>query len=105
MTPDAAAQLEALPVVPHVRVLKVLDRLASWPVVSGAKPLRGVLAGQYRVRTGDYRVQFAVSGKGAAAVVSVVKVGHRDGFYDEGGTHGQGQPDARRPRVRDPGAR
>jgi len=53
-------------------------RLAAWPRVSGAKPLRGGLVGQYRVRTGDYRAQFRV----LEGVVIVVKVGHRDRFYD-----------------------
>jgi mRNA-degrading endonuclease RelE of RelBE toxin-antitoxin system len=37
------------------------------------------LAGRYRIRSGDYRVQFHVTGD----VVTVVKVGHRDGFYEE----------------------
>jgi mRNA-degrading endonuclease RelE of RelBE toxin-antitoxin system len=32
------------------------------------------------MRTGDYRVQFHVRGD----VVTVEKIGHRDGFYDEG---------------------
>ena len=47
--------------------------------MSGAKPLRGELAGRYRLRTGDYRIQFHV----AADVVTVEKIGHRDGFYEE----------------------
>jgi mRNA-degrading endonuclease RelE of RelBE toxin-antitoxin system len=41
--------------------------------------LRGELAGHYRLRTGDYRVKFFVTGD----VVTVEKIGHRDGFYDE----------------------
>ncbi|HRJ49839.1 MAG: hypothetical protein KF787_00570 [Phycisphaeraceae bacterium] len=45
-------------------------------------PLEGDLAGQYRIRTGDDRVQFTVNAKGQPLVVTVVKVGHRDGFYD-----------------------
>jgi mRNA-degrading endonuclease RelE of RelBE toxin-antitoxin system len=49
------------------------------PDVSGAKALRGKLAGHYRIRTGDYRVQFTVAGD----VVTIEKVGHRDGFYGE----------------------
>jgi mRNA-degrading endonuclease RelE of RelBE toxin-antitoxin system len=56
----------------------VLVRLSRWPAVSGAKPLKHGLAGQYRVRTGDYRVQFRVSGD----VVMIEKIGHRDGFYE-----------------------
>jgi mRNA-degrading endonuclease RelE of RelBE toxin-antitoxin system len=52
--------------------------LEEWPDVSGAKPLRGSLAGHYRIRTGDYRVQFYTDKDD----VVVEKVGHRDGFYE-----------------------
>lgn len=44
-----------------------------------AKPLRGEFAGHYRLRTGDYRLQFRVEGD----LVIIEKVGHRDGFYEE----------------------
>jgi len=76
--PEAFRQIERLPVSIHRRVLSVLERLEKWPRVSGAKPLRGDLAGRYRIRTGDYRVQFTVLG----VDVVVEKVGHRDGFYE-----------------------
>ena len=78
ITPDAASQLEALPPVIHSRVLKVLERLRSWPTLCGVKPLRGRLAGSFRVRTGDYRVQFRVRSGG----VIVERIGHRDRFYE-----------------------
>ena len=32
-----------------------------------------------RIRTGDYRIQFYVTGD----VVTVEKIGHRDGFYED----------------------
>lgn len=83
VTSGAKEELDALPTEIHARVLDVFVRLARWPEVSGAKPLRGSLAGQFRVRTGDYRVQFSASGRGKDAVVLVTKIGHRDGFYDE----------------------
>lgn len=83
LTSDARVELEKLPSDIHARVQRVLIRLTAWPTVSGAKPLRGALAGYYRVRTGDYRVQFRAIGSGSATVVTVVKIGHRDGFYDE----------------------
>lgn len=83
ITPDAQVQFERLPVVVKARVLAVFARLEKWPNVSGAKPLRGELAGQYRIRTGEYRVQFSVSGRGPATVVMIARIGHRDGFYDE----------------------
>jgi len=83
LTATAADELEALPLVAHTRVLKVFERLASWPDVSGAKPMRRGLAGRFRIRTGDYRVLFSVRGKGDGAIVTVERIGHRDGFYEE----------------------
>jgi mRNA-degrading endonuclease RelE of RelBE toxin-antitoxin system len=74
LTPAAADELEQLNNPIHARLLV---RLEQWPDVSGAKPLGGELAGRYRLRTGDYRVQFHVAGE----VVTVEKIGHRDGFY------------------------
>ena len=71
--------LESLNEPIHTRVLKLLERLADWPAVSGAKPLSGDLAGRWRMRTGDYRVQFLVTGES----VVVEKIGHRDGFYKD----------------------
>jgi mRNA interferase RelE/StbE len=79
LTPEAAEQLEALNNPIHGRVVKLLVRLREWPEVSGAKPLSGELTGRYRLRTGDYRVQFYVEGEN----VIVEKIGHRDKFYDE----------------------
>jgi len=79
MTPAAAAELDRLSNPVHGRVLKLFARLEKWPNVSGAKPLRGKLIGHFRMRTGDYRVQFQVAGD----VVTVAKIGHRDGFYGE----------------------
>jgi mRNA-degrading endonuclease RelE of RelBE toxin-antitoxin system len=79
LTPEAAHGLELLPLVIHARVLKVLERLERWPEVSGARPLRGRLAGRWRIRTGDYRLQFRLRGD----VVLVEKIGHRDRFYED----------------------
>jgi mRNA interferase RelE/StbE len=78
LTPEAAAQLDALHEPIHARVLRILDRLQDWPAVSGAKPLSGELSGHWRIRTGDYRVQFHVR----AEQVVVERIGHRDRFYD-----------------------
>jgi mRNA-degrading endonuclease RelE of RelBE toxin-antitoxin system len=79
LTPTAAAELEQLPAVIQVRVSTVIRRLRDWPAVSGAKPLRHGLAGRYRIRTGDYRIQFFLRGQ----VLTIEKIGHRDGFYEE----------------------
>ena len=79
LTAEAAEKLEALNNPIHGRVLRLLARLEQWPDVSGAKPLSGNLAGRWRMRTGDYRVQFFV----VSDVVMVEKIGHRDRFYGE----------------------
>ena len=76
---DVADEYGALPRLIKIRADAVLQRLAKWPDVSGAKPLRHSLVGHYRVRTGDYRIQFYVRDD----AVIVEKVGHRDGFYEE----------------------
>lgn len=75
---DAAMQLGDLPKPIKARMVALLVRLANWPEVSGAKPLSGNLAGHYRLRTGDYRLQFRIEG----GQVLVEQIGHRDGFYD-----------------------
>lgn len=79
ITPQALQELAALSPSVVARVAKLLERLTKWPDVSGAKPLSGDLAGRYRLRTGDYRVQFYVDGE----TVVVEKIGHRDGFYGD----------------------
>jgi mRNA-degrading endonuclease RelE of RelBE toxin-antitoxin system len=77
LRPEAGKQLDGLPPRIKDRMYKLLARLESWPSVSGAKPLRGNLAGRFRMRTGDYRLQFRVEGQ----TVTVERIGHRDGFY------------------------
>ena len=79
LTPAAQADVDDLPDAIYHRVLAIIERLEHWPAVSGAKPLRHALAGRYRIRTGDYRVQFYVEG----STLIVEKVGHRDGFYED----------------------
>jgi mRNA-degrading endonuclease RelE of RelBE toxin-antitoxin system len=76
---EALDQYGALPTSIRSRVYGLFKRLEDWPKVSGVKALRGTLAGQYRMRTGDYRIQFRVEGDH----IVVGKVGHRDGFYGD----------------------
>lgn len=79
VTASALEQFTKLPRPIQTRVIRLVERLARWPNVSGAKPLSGNLAGHLRLRTGDYRVQFRVD----RDKVIVERIGHRDGFYDE----------------------
>lgn len=75
---EVQKQFTDLPQSMQSRFYKLFERLKAWPEVSGAKPLSGNLAGHYRLRTGDYRLQFRVEGDR----VFVEKIGHRDRFYD-----------------------
>ena len=79
ITPKALQQADQLPTVIRARVRRIVLRLTDWPQVSGVKPLSGQLAGRYRVRTADYRVQFSVR----RGVIVVEKIGHRDRFYED----------------------
>jgi mRNA interferase RelE/StbE len=80
ITPAARVELESTPIVIRNRINEVFERLAKWPVVSSAKPLRGELQGSYRIRTGDYRVVFTVSSDGQKVIVW--KIGNRGTVYD-----------------------
>ncbi len=103
LTPDAVRDLGDLPRPILARMDKLVARLREWPNVSGAKPLRGELAGRFRLRTGDYRLQFHVVQERRILQVRrrvkkkmvfeereivefkviIEKIGHRDGFYGE----------------------
>ena len=78
LRPEAAQQLDELPKSMRARIHAVLGRLQQWPEVSGAKPLTGNLAGNFRVRTGDYRIPFSVTPE----KLIIERAGHRDGFYE-----------------------
>jgi mRNA interferase RelE/StbE len=76
-TATARKQFAALPLPIKERVRRIYERLARWPEVSGVKPLTGDLAGNYRIRTGDYRLVFKIDGER----VIVWKIGDRKDVY------------------------
>ena len=51
LTPAASEAIERLPKVIRARAYALVERLRNWPNVSGVKPLRKRLAGQYRILT------------------------------------------------------
>jgi mRNA-degrading endonuclease RelE of RelBE toxin-antitoxin system len=96
LTEQARAEIKDLKnAVIAARIYNLIDRLKNWPTVSGVKALSGNLAGKYRMRTGDYRIQFRVetakvesAASGAEEAIKrhtviVEKAGHRDGFYED----------------------
>jgi mRNA interferase RelE/StbE len=78
LSAKAQEQMDRLPGGMLRRVNDVLERLERWPQVSGAKPLRGDLAGSYRVRCGDWRVVFRPRGQ----TVVVTAVDNRRDVYE-----------------------
>jgi mRNA-degrading endonuclease RelE of RelBE toxin-antitoxin system len=79
LSPAVQRQIDRLPKTVRARMYKVMERLQHWPEVSGAKPLSGRLAGRFRLRTGDYRLQFRAQGDS----IVIERIGHRAGFYEE----------------------
>lgn len=79
ISPEAQRQFEELPRTTKTRLTKMFERLDCWPQVSGAKPLAGPLAGCFRLRTGDYRILFRVSGSD----VLVFRIAHRRKSYGD----------------------
>jgi mRNA-degrading endonuclease RelE of RelBE toxin-antitoxin system len=86
ITREAQKEFNELPAEMKFRAQEIFERLRNWPLVSGAKGLGKELAGQYRIRTGKYRVQFRVNmtneDEKEVTVVTIVKIGHREGFYE-----------------------
>ena len=62
----------------NAQVQEIIERLAHWFRISGAKPLRGDLKGHWRIRMGDHRVQFVVSGD----AVTIENIAKRDRFCE-----------------------
>lgn len=78
LTPMALSELQELPSPIVARVHDVVGRLVRWPETSGAKPMRRELKGNYRMRTGDYRVLFRVEGER----IVIWRIAHRREVYE-----------------------
>jgi mRNA interferase RelE/StbE len=76
--PPAARQLRKLDATARRRVQAAIELLAVDPRPAGAKQLVGG-AGEWRVRTGDYRVVYEIHDD--VLLVLEVAVGHRGDIY------------------------
>ena len=75
---SAVRDLTALQRRDRVRVARKIDALATDPRPPGVEKLKGA-QNLWRVRTGDYRIIYAVQDD--ALVVLVIRIGHRrDGY-------------------------
>ena len=78
VAPAAVRQLRKLDRVARRRVQAAIELLAEQPRPSGAKKLVGG-DGEWRVRTGDYRIVYEI--RDEVLVILVVAVGHRRDIY------------------------
>ena len=78
ISPAAARQLRKLDPPAQRRVLAAVELLATEPRPPGAKRLVGG-DGEWRVRTGDYRIVYEIHDQ--VLLVLVLAVGHRRDIY------------------------
>lgn len=78
VAPAAVRQLRKLDGTALRRIQAAIELLAEAPRPSGAKKLVGG-AGEWRVRTGDYRIVYEIND--GVLLVLVVAVGHRREIY------------------------
>lgn len=74
LAPAADRQLRTLDAGARARVAAAIDLLAATPRPPGAKKLAGG-EGEWRVRTGDYRIVYEIHDQ--VLTVLVVRVAHR----------------------------
>ena len=79
LAPAAVRQLRKLGPPGRRRVQAAIDLLAEDPRPPGARQLVGG-AGEWRVRTGDFRIVYDI--RDGELLVLVVKVGHRRDVYE-----------------------
>ena len=78
VAPAAVRQLRKLPPEARRRIQAAVELLAETPRPPGAKKLSGS-SGDWRVRTGDYRIIYEIQDD--RLIVLVVAVGHRREIY------------------------
>lgn len=78
LAPSAARQLRKMDPQAQRRVQAAIELLADEPRPAGAKKLVGG-DGEWRVRTGDYRVVYEIRDR--VLLVLVLAVGHRREIY------------------------
>ena len=79
LSPMAARQLRKLDAQARRRIQAVLDLLAEQPRPPAATRLVGG-AGEWRVRTGDYRVVYEIQND--QLLILVLRIGHRREVYE-----------------------
>lgn len=85
----AVSQFDELEGLQRAAVLNAIDRLRTWPRVSGVKALAAGAGGSYRIRCGSVRILFDIV-RGAP---HVTRIGERDQVYNVHKQHRQAKPE------------
>lgn len=75
----AERQIKKLPHLARGKVIALAESLGENPRPRDFKVLRGPLKGYFRVRTGNYRIIYAIDDKNV--IITVVSVGDRRDIY------------------------
>ena len=75
---SATLELKKLPAAAIVKILSVVENLATNPFPPSAQKLAGAER-TFRIRKGVYRILYTVSTK--VLLIEVVKIGHRKDIY------------------------
>lgn len=75
--PSAVKELKGLPANIQRQIAGKIDSLAKTPFPQGCKALKGEEG--YRVRSGDYRILYAVDKK--RNIITIAKIRHRKDAY------------------------
>jgi mRNA interferase RelE/StbE len=76
---SAEKDLENLPNNLIRRVLRVIEKLADDPKPIGVKKLKGSDEDLYRIRSGDYRIVYAIND--SVKIVNIRRIRHRKEVY------------------------
>lgn len=79
ITKSALKELSKLNTVVFKKLEKAIDGLSKNPRPEGVKKLKGISEDLYRIRSGDYRVIYAVDDE--IRIVDIRKVRHRKDIY------------------------
>ena len=73
-------ELSIIPTRFKVEILTTISELAEQPRPSGYKKLKGKLRNFYRIRSGDYRIIYAIDD--SIRIVGIRRIAHRKDVYE-----------------------
>lgn len=76
---SALKELLSLQKATVIRIQKAIEQLANNPRPTDIKKLKGSTENLYRIRSGDYRIVYAIDD--SIKIIDIRKIGHRKDIY------------------------